>query len=104
MTYFRKSQCGNLATESAAPSGMRPNLRIVRSGRFPETLGLTRFGLISRSVIWRSAHFRSQIAWLLGFQEVSAFAHPFKRRTGTTPTEARASIRRSHGISQRRIT
>jgi len=34
----------------------------------------------------------SKIAWLLGYQEVSAFTHAFKRRTGRTPREARASI------------
>jgi AraC-like DNA-binding protein len=33
----------------------------------------------------------SQIAWLLGYQEVSAFTHAFKRRTGQTPREARGS-------------
>jgi AraC-like DNA-binding protein len=32
----------------------------------------------------------SQIAWLLGYQEVSAFTHAFKRWTGQTPREARA--------------
>jgi AraC-like DNA-binding protein len=32
----------------------------------------------------------SQIAWLLGFQEVSALTHAFKRWTGTTPREARS--------------
>jgi AraC-like DNA-binding protein len=32
----------------------------------------------------------SQIAWLLGYQEVSAFTHAFKRWTGTTPRNARA--------------
>jgi AraC-like DNA-binding protein len=31
----------------------------------------------------------SQIAWLLGYQEVSALTHAFKRWTGTTPREAR---------------
>jgi AraC-like DNA-binding protein len=31
----------------------------------------------------------SQIAWLLGFQEVSAFTSAFKRWTGTTPTQER---------------
>jgi AraC-like DNA-binding protein len=34
----------------------------------------------------------SQIAWLLGYQEVSAFTHAFKRWTGTAPREARSSI------------
>jgi len=32
----------------------------------------------------------SQIAWLLGYQEVSAFTHAFKRWTGMTPRELRA--------------
>jgi AraC-like DNA-binding protein len=32
----------------------------------------------------------SQIAWLLGYQEVSAFTHAFKRWTGSTPREARS--------------
>ena len=31
----------------------------------------------------------SRIAWLLGYQEVSAFTHAFKRWTGKTPREAR---------------
>jgi AraC-like DNA-binding protein len=33
----------------------------------------------------------SQIAWMLGFQEVSAFTHAFKRWTGRTPTAARSA-------------
>lgn len=33
----------------------------------------------------------SQIAWLLGYREVGAFSHAFKRRTGKTPREARAA-------------
>jgi AraC-like DNA-binding protein len=32
----------------------------------------------------------SEIAWLVGFQEVSAFTHAFKRWTGRTPTQVRA--------------
>jgi AraC-like DNA-binding protein len=32
----------------------------------------------------------SQIAWLLGYKEVSAFTHAFKRWTGKTPREARS--------------
>jgi AraC-like DNA-binding protein len=31
----------------------------------------------------------SQIAWLLGFQETSAFTHSFRRWTGVTPTQMR---------------
>ncbi len=35
----------------------------------------------------------SRIAWLLGYQEVSAFTHAFKRWTGTTPRQARPQSR-----------
>ena len=35
----------------------------------------------------------SQIAWLVGYKEVSAFTHAFKRRTGKTPTEERLQAR-----------
>lgn len=39
----------------------------------------------------------SQIAWLLGYQEVSALTHAFKRWTGKTPREARSCARlKSH--------
>jgi len=40
----------------------------------------------------------SQIAWLLGYQEVSAFTNAFKRWTGKTPREAR-SRRQSSALS-----
>lgn len=32
----------------------------------------------------------SQIAWLLGYREVSAFTHAYKRLTGMTPSQSRA--------------
>jgi AraC-like DNA-binding protein len=32
----------------------------------------------------------STIAWMLGYREVSAFTHAYKRLTGKTPKEARA--------------
>lgn len=35
----------------------------------------------------------SQIAWLLGYQEVSAFTHAFKRWTGATPSSLRSQAR-----------
>jgi AraC-like DNA-binding protein len=34
----------------------------------------------------------SHIAWLLGYQEVSAFTHAFKHWTGSTPREARSAL------------
>jgi AraC-like DNA-binding protein len=33
----------------------------------------------------------TEIAWLLGYREVSSFTHAFKRRTGMTPREFRLS-------------
>lgn len=36
----------------------------------------------------------SQIAWLLGYREVGAFSHAFKRWTGRTPSQARARASR----------
>lgn len=38
----------------------------------------------------------SQIAWLVGYKEVSAFTHAFKRWTGKTPREARAQEQFEH--------
>jgi len=35
----------------------------------------------------------SEIAWLLGYQDVSAFTHAFKRWTGTSPRMARHALR-----------
>jgi AraC-like DNA-binding protein len=49
----------------------------------------------------------SQIAWLLGYQEISAFTHAFKRRTGKTPREARSETtpleQHAHRKSQRSL-
>jgi len=39
----------------------------------------------------------SEIAWLLGYQEGSAFTHAFKRWTGKTPRQMRASVLGSGG-------
>jgi len=32
----------------------------------------------------------SQVAWLLGYREISAFTHAFRRWTGITPSQLRA--------------
>ena len=37
----------------------------------------------------------SQIAWLLGYQEVSAFTHAFKRWTGRAPRDVRSELNTS---------
>jgi AraC-like DNA-binding protein len=44
----------------------------------------------------------SRVAWLLGYQEVSAFTHAFKRITGRTPSEFRRNptpARRGRGTA-----
>jgi AraC-like DNA-binding protein len=51
------------------------------------------FEQLRRDLAVRYLHDRklhvSKIAWLLGFSEVSAFTHAFKRWTGKTPTQMR---------------
>src|SRR5262249_54022453 len=75
-----------------------------RLGMSPRTLtrrlaaeGVTFAGLLDRLRLdLARRHLRepdlsiSQIAWLLGYQEASAFTHAFKRWTGKTPRQARA--------------
>lgn len=42
----------------------------------------------------------SEVAWLLGYREVSSFTHAFRRWTGTTPTQSR--VRRNRGLAGRK--
>jgi AraC-like DNA-binding protein len=55
---------------------------------FSELLERLRFDLAKRHLADRDLSI-SEIAWLLGYQEVSAFTHAFKRWSGRTPREAR---------------
>src|SRR5262249_1432553 len=57
---------------------------------FTDVLQQVRRDLAVRYLDDRKLHV-SKIAWLLGFQEVSAFTHAFKRWTGKTPRELRTS-------------
>ena len=57
---------------------------------FSEVLEQLRRDLAVRYLHDRKLHV-SKIAWLLGFNEVSAFTHAFKRWTGKTPREMRAT-------------
>jgi AraC-like DNA-binding protein len=57
---------------------------------FTEILQQLRRDLAVRYLDDRKLHI-SKIAWLLGFNEVSAFTHTFKRWTGKTPSQMRAA-------------
>src|SRR5262249_11525768 len=57
---------------------------------FTEILQQLRHDLAVRYLDDRKLHV-SKIAWLLGFHEVSAFTHAFKRWTGKTPRETRTA-------------
>jgi AraC-like DNA-binding protein len=57
---------------------------------FSEIFDQLRRDLASRYLKERNLHV-SKIAWLLGFQEVSAFTHTFKRWTGKTPSQMRTT-------------
>jgi AraC-like DNA-binding protein len=57
---------------------------------FTEILPQLRRDLAFRYLDDRKLHV-SKIAWLLGFHEVSAFTHAFRRWTGKTPSQMRAA-------------
>ena len=67
---------------------------------FAEILDELRAALARRYLIDRELPV-SQIAWLLGYQEVSSLTHAFKRWTGTTPRRFRLSVHDKEGISRR---
>jgi len=57
---------------------------------FAGVLAQLRVDLAKRELRYASLTI-SQVAWLLGYREVSAFTHAFKRWTGKTPREVRAA-------------
>lgn len=57
---------------------------------FGEVLEDLRFNLAKRYLQEHDLPI-SEVAWLLGYQETSAFYHAFKRWTGKTPTQVRAA-------------
>jgi AraC-like DNA-binding protein len=79
-------------SEIASRCGMsrRTFVRRLTSGSltFSEVLNNLRRDLATQYLTDHSLSI-SQIAWLLGYQEVSAFTNAFKRWTGKTPREAR---------------
>jgi AraC-like DNA-binding protein len=60
--------------------------------------GLTFSGIVEEQKIDLARHYLrdsdlpiSQIGWLLGYREISAFTHAFKRWTGLTPRQSRST-------------
>ena len=58
---------------------------------FTSVLESLRFDLAKRYLAEESLSI-SEVAWLLGYREVSAFSHAFKRWTGHTPRTARSQL------------
>ena len=81
------------AVEIARRLGMSPRTLMRRLAAEGLTLGEI-LSELRADLAWRYLKDEewaiSQIAWLLGYQEVSAFTHAFKRWTGKTPSEVRA--------------
>jgi len=76
------------ATNVAKKLGISPRTlsRKLRDERvaFAEILEETRVALAKRYLVERDLPV-SEIAWLLGYAEISSFTHAFKRWTGMTP-------------------
>jgi AraC-like DNA-binding protein len=94
-----KAQVG----EAARKLGMSPRTlarRLASEGlTFGRVLDELRGDLAQRHVTDSSLSM-TEIAWLLGYQEVSAFTHAFKRWTGMTPTQLRAQVRSASSAGQ----
>ena len=69
----RRTLARRLAAEGLTFADVLAELRVALAKRELQDRGLT----------------ISQVAWLLGYREVSAFTHAFKRWTGKTPREVR---------------
>jgi AraC-like DNA-binding protein len=86
---------GRVLAEDVARSLGMSNRTLARKlsdegSNFTEILQQLRRDLAVRYLDDRKLHV-SKIAWLLGFHEVSAFTHAFKRWTGKTPRQMRTA-------------
>jgi AraC-like DNA-binding protein len=92
----RVAEALHLSTRTLARSLAAENLA------FAQVLDELRADLATR-YLDDSALSISHIAWLLGFQEASAFTHAFKRWTGEAPTHRRRPERTSPGPPPSRV-
>jgi AraC-like DNA-binding protein len=86
--FHTKAQAAEIATASRSQRTLARRLTL-EGVTFSEVLDRLKSHLAQRYLADESLSI-SQIAWLLGYQEVSAFTHAFKRWTGKTPREARS--------------
>ena len=74
----RRTLARRLAADGLTFTGILDGLRVDLARHYLKDLDLT----------------ISEVSWLLGFQEASAFTHACRRWTGQTPTQMRTAFRR----------
>jgi AraC-like DNA-binding protein len=86
-----KAQAGNVARELGVSSRTFARRLAAEGLTFSGVVQKLRSDLASRYLADDKLSI-SQIAWMLGYREVAAFSHAYKRQTGKTPREARTQI------------
>ena len=86
-----KAQAGNVARELGVSSRTFARRLAAEGLTFSGVVQKLR-GDLARRYLADDKLSISQIAWMLGYREVGAFSHAFKRQTGQTPREARTQI------------
>lgn len=82
---------GNIASDLGMSSRTLSRRLAEEGSSFSSILDDLRSSLANRYLLDSELSI-SQIAWLLGYTEVSSFAHAFQRWTGRSPTSARRQI------------
>ena len=85
-----KAQAGEIARRLGVSQRTFARRLLAEGVTFSEVLESLRLHLAQRHLADLSLSI-SQIAWLLGYQEVSAFTHAFKRWTGRAPRDVWSS-------------
>jgi AraC-like DNA-binding protein len=86
-----KAQAGEIARRLGVSQRTLARRLLAEGVTFSEVLESLKSHLAQRYLADLSLSI-SQIAWLLGYQEVSAFTHAFKRWTGRAPRDVRLSF------------
>jgi AraC-like DNA-binding protein len=88
-----KAQVGEVARHLGISQRTLARRLIAEEISFSDVLENLRSGLANRYLADPELAV-SQIAWLLGYRDVGAFSHAFKRWTGKTPSQARREYTR----------